>query len=83
MKFSEKLIQNPVPGSRMVKFRGDTVTVALNTPVEWQGNAWLRTNIGQAGVARREIIREVLHDESPLEPGLVRYSHAESSSRPI
>ena len=34
--------------------------------MEWRGNAWLRTNIGQAGVARREIIREVLHDESPL-----------------
>ncbi|WP_373499560.1 amylo-alpha-1,6-glucosidase [Desulfococcus sp.] len=50
----------------MVKFRGDTVTVVLEAPESWRGSAWLRTNIGQAAVARREIIREVLHDESPL-----------------
>lgn len=66
MKTSPRLIQTPAPGLRMVRFRGDTVTIALEAPPAWRGAAWLRTNIGRVSVARREIIREVVRDESPL-----------------
>jgi len=31
-----------------------------------KGNAWLRTNLGHAGISRNEIIRRVLYDDPPL-----------------
>ncbi len=46
-------------------FRGDTMTFSLSLPCKEEGKAWLRTNIGHAAAARREIIRHVC-DDTPL-----------------
>ena len=66
MTRSEELIQNPAPGRRMVKFCGDVVVFTLELPRSQDGTAWVRTNIGQAKVIRREIFRQVEQDETPL-----------------
>ncbi|MCK5508571.1 MAG: glycogen debranching enzyme N-terminal domain-containing protein, partial [Desulfobacterales bacterium] len=66
MNNSILIIQNPVPGTRLLLFRGDTKTFTLSLLCKEEGSAWLRTNIGHAGIAREEIIREVLNDEPPL-----------------
>jgi len=50
----------------MLKFRGDTITFALTLPGKRKGDAFLRTNIGRADIARKEIIRNILYDEPPL-----------------
>ena len=66
MNNSDRIIQNPAPGTRVLLFRGDTKTFTLLLPCKEEGSAWLRTNIGHAGIAREEIIREVVNDEPPL-----------------
>jgi len=66
MNNSDRIIQNPAPGTRVLLFRGDTKIFTLSLPREENGSAWLRTNIGHAEIARKEIIREVLNDEPPL-----------------
>ena len=58
--------QQPTPGKKLQKFCGDTITFDLTLPQPVQGNAWVRTNIGHAGITREEIIRHVEHDETPL-----------------
>ncbi|PIF02860.1 MAG: glycogen debranching protein [Desulfococcus sp.] len=60
------LKQTPEPGRRLLRFRGDLVTFELCLPEPVAGSARLRTNLGRAAAARREIIREVLLDEPPL-----------------
>ncbi len=66
MNNSDRIIQNPAPGTRVLLFRGDTKIFTLLLPCKEEGSAWLRTNIGHAGIAREEIIREVVNDEPPL-----------------
>ena len=66
MNNSGMIIQNPAPGTRLLLFRGDTKTFTLSLPRKEEGSAWLRTNIGHAGIAREEIIREVFNDEPLL-----------------
>ena len=66
MDKNKQLIQDPPPGKRMVKFCGDTVVFTLSLPQPQNGSAWVRTNIGQAQTIRREIIRQVEQDETPL-----------------
>ncbi len=66
MKNSDRLIQTPGPGTRLLMFRGDTITFTLSVPSDEKGTAWLRSNIGNAKIARQEIIREVLYDDPPL-----------------
>lgn len=62
-----RLIQTPSPGQRLLRFRGDTVTFLLTSDLPLgKGTAWLRTNLGNAATARREIIREILREEPPL-----------------
>ncbi len=51
--------QHPKPGSRMVMFRGDTITFTLTLNKESHGRAWVRTNIGHASIARKAIIDSV------------------------
>ncbi len=58
--------QNPAPGVRLLKFRGDTLTFTLSLPEFYPGNAWLRTNIGAADILRDEIIKAVNQNEPPL-----------------
>ncbi|WP_028315852.1 amylo-alpha-1,6-glucosidase [Desulfatibacillum aliphaticivorans] len=58
--------QRPEPGKTLLLFAGDTVTFTLQAPSRLQGAAWLRTNLDQAPVTRREIIRETELGEHPL-----------------
>jgi predicted glycogen debranching enzyme len=60
------LIQDPPPGTRRVKFCGDTIEFKLFLPRARNGTAWVRTNLGQARIIRREIIRQIENDETPL-----------------
>jgi len=66
MSVSDRVKQQPEPDRHILAFRGDTQTFSLFLPAEEKGGAWLRTNIGQAGTKMEETIREVLHDETPL-----------------
>ncbi len=59
MENSSRVIQNPAPGNHILMFRGDTRSFILSLPKPQDGSAWLRTNIGHAKVARREMIRAV------------------------
>ena len=63
---SDRIIQNPAPGTHLLLFRGDTITFTLLLPCNKKGRAWVRTNIGHAEITRDEIIKEVINDEPPL-----------------
>ena len=56
MDNNNHLIQKPAPGIRLVKFCGDTVDFTLNLAQAQNGTAWVRTNIGQSKIIRKEII---------------------------
>ena len=58
--------QDPAPGKHLLRFRGDVQKFTLTLENPQEGDAWLRTNIGHAGVTRNEIIREVDFQETPL-----------------
>jgi predicted glycogen debranching enzyme len=47
-------------------FMGDTQSFILSLSHPQKGEAWLRTNIGHAGIIREEIIKEVHNNEPPL-----------------
>ncbi len=66
MTVCDWLRQEPAPGCRMLKFRGDTLTFNLTLDRPRQGSAWLRTNIGSAKVIRKEIVRDVHSEKAPL-----------------
>jgi predicted glycogen debranching enzyme len=61
-----QIVQDPIPGTRMIRFCGNLLTFTLRLPQSQSGNAWVRTNIGQAKIVRNEIIREVEKSEPPL-----------------
>ncbi|MFV9645668.1 MAG: glycogen debranching enzyme N-terminal domain-containing protein, partial [Desulfobacterales bacterium] len=66
MNNSDRIIQNPAPGTHLLLFRGDTITFTLLLPCNKKGRAWVRTNIGHTEITRDEIIKEVINDEPPL-----------------
>ncbi|MBW2410971.1 MAG: hypothetical protein JRF72_14320, partial [Deltaproteobacteria bacterium] len=66
MHIDNEFKQYPSPGTRIVKFRGDTLTFNLSLPQSRNGSAWIRTNLGQGKRSRNEIIREVEHHETRL-----------------
>ena len=66
MDQKNQLIQKPSPGTRMVKFCGDTVEFELNLPYAQNGTAWVRTNIGHGKIIRKEIIDHVQTGQTPL-----------------
>jgi starch synthase (maltosyl-transferring) len=66
MENSRPVIQNPATGTRLLMFRGDTLLFTLFLSHPQKGNAWLRTNIGHADVARKEVIKEVDKNLPPL-----------------
>jgi starch synthase (maltosyl-transferring) len=66
MTVRDWLRQEPAPGCRMLKYRGDTLTFHLTLERPRQGSAWLRTNIGSGKVIRNEIVRNVHWEEVPL-----------------
>jgi predicted glycogen debranching enzyme len=66
MQHSDALVQEPLPGTSTVRFRGDVLCFTLTVPAGMKGSAWIRTNIGHAAVTRTEIIRSVHLQETPL-----------------
>ncbi|MGD9730812.1 MAG: amylo-alpha-1,6-glucosidase [Desulfamplus sp.] len=58
--------QQPQPGSSMVMFCGDTITFTLTISEPLQGEAWIRTDLGNVSVSRREIIDRIDKDEIRL-----------------
>jgi predicted glycogen debranching enzyme len=66
MTVRDWLRQEPAPGCRMLKFRGDTQTFHLTLEQPRQGSAWLRTNIGSGKMIRDQIVRDVHLEEVPL-----------------
>ena len=66
MNHDNQIVQNPAPGTRLVRFCGDTLTFSLQLPGTQSGTAWVRTNIGYAGIIRDEIIEEVENKKTPL-----------------
>jgi starch synthase (maltosyl-transferring) len=58
----------PEPGSKLLRYRGDTVTFILTSIHPLKGNALLRTNLGQGSISRQQIITSI---ENNL-PGLGR-----------
>jgi len=60
------MIQTPAPGTRLLKFCGDTLKFTLTLAGYEAGTAWVRTNIGNARVIRDEIIRSVDQNKAPL-----------------
>ncbi len=64
--FRVKMNQTPSPGDFILKWRGDTLKVTLTLDRPRKGRAALRTNIGRAGIRRREIIDETERGETPL-----------------
>ena len=43
-----QIIQDPDPGTRMVRFCGDLLSFTLRLPKSEAGTAWVRTNNGPA-----------------------------------
>ena len=52
------MIQAPAPGSRLLRHAGDTISFSLTLDRPANGTAWLRTNLGHADQARKEIIEQ-------------------------
>jgi len=60
------LTQTPAPGSRSVRFRGDTITFSLDLSKNVSGSAWLRTTLGNIETTRCEIKNAVSKDDPIL-----------------
>jgi len=58
--------QQPEPGRSYNRYRGDTLTFRIAVSTAGPGRAFLRTNVGHAAAARREIIAAVLHQRPSL-----------------
>lgn len=63
---SNSIEQHPQPGSRLLRFRGDSQHFTLKPPPGAAGTAYIRTNIGRAEITRDEIIRSVQENLPPL-----------------
>jgi len=62
MTDADRIRQDPHPGKRLLRFRGDTLKIVLHLERSRPGRARLRTNIGYGRISRREIIGEVHRD---------------------
>jgi starch synthase (maltosyl-transferring) len=49
----------PTPGSKLLRYRGDTITFILTSTDPLKGCAFLRTNLGSGSVVRQQIIAAV------------------------
>ncbi len=65
MKFC--VTQFPAPGKSFVMYCGDCAQFILESDKKMEGRAWVRTNLGAASIARREIINRVENDEIKLD----------------
>ena len=59
MSQDNPVIQDPSPGKRLLIFQGDTRCFTLVVSDSKSGRAWLRTNIGAAAMARKEVMEQV------------------------
>lgn len=59
MTVSNRLRQNPSPGTRITAFHGDVQTFSISLDAPLKGKAWIRTNLGHIGESRREIIDRI------------------------
>ena len=66
MNHDNFVIQHPSPGRRLLMFRGDTRCFTLVVSGSKSGKAWLRTNIGAAAIARKEVIEQVRYAQPAL-----------------
>jgi predicted glycogen debranching enzyme len=57
--------QHPLPGDFLLKWRGDTLSVVLDTGSPTVGKAFFRTDIGNASVLRRETIAATEDGSAP------------------
>ncbi|OQA85323.1 MAG: Alpha-1,4-glucan:maltose-1-phosphate maltosyltransferase 2 [Lentisphaerae bacterium ADurb.Bin242] len=57
----------PSPGAHILVYCGDLIEFRLESGAAIRGRAWLRTNLGNAGFRRREIVEKV---ELGINPGL-------------
>jgi len=61
------ITQSPLPGESRVMYCGDCITFTLTLPSHVKGKAWVRTNLGSADIARKEIIHRVENNEIKLD----------------
>jgi starch synthase (maltosyl-transferring) len=54
-----RLLQKPAPGDHSLYFKGDTACFELEADAAVKGKAFLRTNLGNAFIRRKEIIEAV------------------------
>jgi starch synthase (maltosyl-transferring) len=66
MNTSTEITQQPRCGTGSLCIKGDLLTFRLMVPSKWKGRAWLRTNIGHGITLKKEIVRQVEHDENPM-----------------
>ncbi len=64
-----EVTQDPGTGSAAVYFCGDCICFILSLSYDMPGKAWVRTNLGQAAIARREIMDRVERNDIALEKG--------------
>jgi len=62
-----KIVQQPEPGQKLLRFKGDVLVISLHLDQPVAGTAGLRTNLGRAAIARREIVSAVDDHASTLE----------------
>ncbi len=62
-------VQMPAPGSHILLNRGDLIEFSFTLDENVHGRVWLRTNIGNSHILRREIIRHIENDEPLLARG--------------
>jgi len=64
MPIPTQVSQSPQPGEHLLCFRGDTFVFHLQLDKQRAGKAFVRTNLGHAGITRHEIIRQVEFNEA-------------------
>lgn len=64
MPIRTQVSQYPPPGEHLLCFRGDSLVFRLQLDKQRNGRAFVRTNLGQARITRREIIRQVEFNEA-------------------
>ena len=65
MNSKPPIFQTPAPGDHLCRIQGDTLEITLKIDPLVTGRAWLRTNVGHAVQARKELIAHV-DDASPI-----------------
>ncbi|MBF0388944.1 MAG: glycogen debranching enzyme N-terminal domain-containing protein [Desulfamplus sp.] len=54
-----KIDQTPKPGSSIMMFCGDTITFTLTISEDLDGQAWIRTTLGNGSIVKKEVVDRV------------------------